>query len=323
MKLGCILLWLMLVFSACGTYQTEVWLHDNGSGKARFHFDFDKAVQDMETAQRKLRGKSESQKRGYGNEFVEPVKSISATILSEVESNGNGLVEDALEVQKAQSQRDSVMKSTVIEFIRLPMHLQAWAVELPKRAVADTSFAAKDIFISKAEETSKSSDLLKNISLVGHFDSLKRSASLELHASFESVKMLEKSITALIKAQIKESDGVDSMLYFDYVSDFTRSMSCNIEQKKLTVKDWPLFVTDSIALQIQKMLGEEKSDIYQFFENHVMRDMMMTFHLPGKILEVKGDINYHIQNEQTLVVHTSIMDCFINNKVPGFTVKYK
>ncbi len=325
------------LFVAFFTYHNEIWFNADGSGRYMIRLDIGELIHGMESAMTDL-GESWAEMDSWDGEDEEGTDndwwsgSDGGEIASPWVEEGDDMPagEDWYDGEDGFAGEEHDWKEETWE---MP-DTNAWEAqsdweaqqskswlddffeEFKGRNPVDTTLVFYDVTPDTIKAKIADVAYLKKTSSRIYADSSTKEAFMEIYMDFAAWDEMPLILGALGQATDQDLNEIPGMEGLDIVFDAT-TKSLSVPSKEY--RD-PFGLDESGG-----SLDDEEvyQNIKMMLEMFGMSELSMTYHLPGMVEHVEGEVGHEVVSDDTVKITIDMLQCIRNGMTPGYKITFK
>jgi hypothetical protein len=337
---------LLVSLYSCGTFQTDVWLNGDGSGKMQTTFDIGAMMRQMEEMMSGMGNESEwdesawddsawsmdfEDESEYGyDEYEEYEYSDEDYVYEEYDYDYQGEDEEEWEYDEADydwSQNIIYDEDYDYDNYEMPEPTKAQLVlqEAMTKPVVDTIVSIYDIIEDSILAILTKPELLKNASIGIKANEEAKEMILTMVMNFSSIAQLRELNEQMKLMEQSESSGNMLDQFGAKFSGGTEPDDFDFDPiaRKLTVHPRKMDLPEDITSEELEKLKEEPEKMEWALSMMGFNELSVTYHLPGPVVKVTGDVNYEIIESNSVRIPIDLSRVLSAGMTEGFEIYYK
>jgi len=200
--------------------------------------------------------------------------------------------------------------------------MQIKMMELMESENIDTVITAYEMVPDTVLAKLKRPELLKNVQLGVLANKVEEKAAIEFGFTFKKIAELKETMYELSQAQYLETKDTADIASLGSTLETMDHLKIDAKARLITVETYSMEDDPAFAGDMSAFTEMPEEELTQTLAMFGMQDIRVKYHLPSKVKSVKGDVEYKINDDNTVEIIMPIIKLFKSKMSPGYTIQY-
>jgi hypothetical protein len=302
---------------SCGAMKTQMWVNADGSGATNIHIDFGETIKQMKSQMGGMFEKIDSQSM----EIDTALHNLGELSFESTETDTFNNTEIFDMPADTMDMTNEIIMEEPGESIEEPSTLSipeekdfvTQSMGFLKKPFLDTVFTFYEVMPDSLKSKLDKPELLKQISLKVHNDSIKEESVMDLKYSYKNFDEMNEIFRQLAKT----NPNAESLNSYS-----VNNARVDVAKKTIYFDEVDLSKDERYAPILEDKEGIEQEGFDAILDMMGLSQIDLEINLPSKLNKVKG-ASYTVIDDDTIVVFFKIKDFLKKGKIPAYEVSYK